>query len=272
MAIEIDSIDTLTRAAQQVAQPATGAEGMTSGYDPSLQDFITQTQQTIEELQERADSQETIVWVLAVVAIAALALAVYTFVTAKQLKASKEIDEANNNKDVAKESLRKLEQRLTTFIKEANDELTNRLETTKSELLTLIDGKVDKGATSVYTAAPKPDATPSPCADRKEEPKANKKYFTLQEAAGQLTVKERNLKDDDSKGWFVMEIDGSSAKYDINQRMVSDILSDQAVLRLCANDFEANASAKNIKTLAKGTMRKDGQQWVVTNKITIELV
>ena len=97
------------------------------------------------------------------------------------------------------------------------------------------------------------------------------KYFMLQESNGQMLVRDRNLKSEPN-GWFSMEINGNRATYDINPKMVSVILADIATLKLCAKDFETKPNAKGIQTVKKGTMQREGQAWVVTDKISIKLV
>lgn len=101
--------------------------------------------------------------------------------------------------------------------------------------------------------------------------KIENKYFMLQELNGQLLVRDRNLKTDPI-GWFVMEIQGERATYDINPKMIPSILADLSTMRLCANDFESKPNASSIRTVKKGVLRKEGQSWVVTEKITITLV
>lgn len=97
------------------------------------------------------------------------------------------------------------------------------------------------------------------------------KYFMLQESHGQLMVRDRNLKSEPN-AWFSMEINGNRASYDINPKMIPVIMGDIATLKLCANNFEVKPNASSIKTLKKGTLQREGQTWVVTEKISIKLV
>lgn len=102
------------------------------------------------------------------------------------------------------------------------------------------------------------------------------KYFSLsQNTDGTLFVAERKLKDDSSKSWFYMSLapGQAEAEFYINEQVTDSILADIPTLRLCTgNAFDARPQASRIRVSKPGKIRKEGQYWMVTEKIEIELI
>lgn len=103
-----------------------------------------------------------------------------------------------------------------------------------------------------------------------QSPKETVKYFMLTEQGGKSFARERNLKDEPIS-WFCMKINGNKASYDINRKVLNDILSDIATLQMCTKEFEMKQNARDIVTVRPGTMEKVGSDWVVIDKLTIKL-
>ena len=248
--------------------------GQNASVVPNNTVGIEELQNTVQTLKEQVETQQTILWVL--IGLFVLYI-IYTFISSRRnQQVQQTTDETQDDR------LAKLERRLELKINNANSALEQKMKGMVDDVKeqATIKAQSTPHQAQGYSAFIR-DVSGSHgrmSQEQKHEipyssvPKNNIKYFTPQESGGQLSVKERNLKDDGSRSWFVMDINGDAATYDINKQVTEDILADQSVLRICANEFEPNASARDIKTIKKGTLRKEGQSWIVTQKITIELV
>ena len=248
--------------------------GQNASVVPNNTVGIEELQNTVQTLKEQIETQQTILWVL--IGLFVLYI-IYTFISSRRNQ-----QEQQTTDDTQDDRLATLEKKLEIKINRANSALEQKMKGMVDDVKEQATIKAQstphhaqgyselvrewKESHGRIAQEQKRDIPYSPA------PKNNIKYFTPQESGGQLSVKERNLKDDGSRSWFVMAINGDMATYDINKQVAEDILADQSVLRICANEFEPNASARDIKTIKKGTLRKEGQSWIVTEKITIELV
>lgn len=252
-----EKADSIVQVATSGSQPL---DSLTTKIQALLQDSIASTRQ-VEELQGQVDTLQTTVTALCVVVIVLIA---GYLLRQKKLKKLQSLTDGKQDDKLA-ELEAKIDQKLNTAASDVNalkgkvNDLTIRAEQTEKPeppTETITYG-------SAHVKVQKEEAP-------REQQQA--KYFTLQESEGRLLVRERNLKNDSSRGWFVMHIDGNSASYDINPNAIPSILADLATLGFFANAFEANANAKGIRTQSKGKLHKNGDCWIVTEKITIELI
>lgn len=225
-----------------------------------LQDGIASTRQ-VEDLQGQIETLQTTVTILCVVVFVLIARYLLRQKELKKLQSQT----GGKQDDKLAELEAKIDQKLSAVASDVN----------------ALKGKVnDLTIRAEQTAKPEPPTETitygsAPVKMQKEEAPRERqqtKYFTPQEIDGRLLVWEYNLKNDSSRGWFVMHIDGDSASYDINPNAIPSILADLVTLGFFANAFEANANAKGIRTQSKGRLRKEKANWIVTEKITIELI
>lgn len=242
----------------------------------SFQIADPQIQNTIQELQKQVATLHLLSYVLLSV-MAVGVIVCYVFVRKQKQK-----QQVTDNSQDCK--LMELERRLNERMNTANNALERQIQDMLSEAESRqfqygqkwhddnVNASTQINRNSEVTINPVKMQFSNTDGQKHVQTNTYIKYFSLQETGGKLSVRERNLKDDASRSWFVMYIEGDNATYDINKQVTDAILSDQAVLRVCAQDFEPNPDARSIKTLAKGTLRKEGQVWLVTRKIVIELI
>lgn len=232
---------------------------------------IPQSSQRIDELEAKCEKLERTIKKdhrhIVFLFIALIAVIAGTFLMNRKWKnIQAEIDSRQNQQ--LRDLKREIDKQLSAGSSKIQQEMDNLRRANTAKTVSQPSGQPQT------TPSPSNDTqrTPTPATQpQKETAKSSCKYFMLQESNGQMFVRDRNLKSEPS-GWFAMEISGDRASYDINPKMTSTILADIATLKLCANNFETNPNATSIKTVKKGTLKRDGQSWVVTDKITIKLV
>lgn len=70
---------------------------------------------------------------------------------------------------------------------------------------------------------------------------------------------------------FVFSPNMEAGEYDIANTCRQDLLKDISIIRPYVQDFETVINPTKITTLSKGKLRKKGMQWVVTEKVKIEI-
>lgn len=228
---------------------------------------VTGLQEQVEALQSQVDSQQLLIWALA--ALLAL-LIIGLVVTMRKINKSQSIVDRSQDK-----KLQELERRLNERVHDATSDvksLKNKLD--DLETATNVAKETYFESRSGYKGNQAEQTSNHQESDNRttSKPESNLKYFIPQEMNGQLIVKDRNLKAENSRSWFIMNISGNTATYDINPLAQSSMLSDIMTLSMCVNGFEPKPNARSIRTLSKGSMRKHGDSWIVTEKLTIELV
>ena len=234
--------------------------------------MIDEFQQRISEMQGQIDCLRLWLWFLTFVIIG---LVVGLVLYKKKLKRYQtQRDEEQDDK------LLVLEKKFGQLLQKATGDMRSKIDQLETQT-TNINASIKEVNTRVAQSKNEPKAEKGgiDTNHRDVNVSANKtttqdvvKYFTPQEVDGQLIVRERNLKDDNSRGWFKIVIKGEQAIYDINPNAVSALLSDQMTLSLCTKKFEPNPKATRIRTEHPGKLYKEGSIWVISEKISIELL
>lgn len=240
---------------------------------PQMQAQIEAMQEQLDDLYSDVRKAKRRSGILFVVVIA-LGAAGYVFINnLKKSQEERDVEQDRKLKELAKKLNKTLEDTSSALdrkVKDLQDDNARMAAQQKQQASANNAQKTNQSDPSSHTAGNSSSNDNKVKQQPAQQPKSVVKYFMLNEIGGRLLARERNLKDD-PVSWFRMEINGNRATYDINRKMLGEILSDMATLRICTKDFESKSGARDIVTQKQGTMEKTGTDWIVTEKLAIKL-
>ena len=96
--------------------------------------------------------------------------------------------------------------------------------------------------------------------------------FAVGESTDTLTIENRDLNDDPT-AWFKFDVSaGDKATYTINPNCVDEMLGDLEQLKLFTEDFIVPNSPTRIEEVNKGTLTKNGREWIVKKRLEVRVV
>jgi len=244
-------------------------------------DNLSEMTEKLETLGAQVEAQQFFIYIL--FGILAIFLLAAFFLVKRFVALQYETDKKQNDRLV------KIENHFNVKVKENNGDLISLNEEfqalkKKLEKITVVSQVHSARPESIYPSSAlsqKPESNPYQQRSTVSEAYTNVasstpvniiKYFSLQEGQGNsLSVLERHLVDDSSMAWFKMNITGNTATFEINQNAVRNILADIPQLHRYALPFDSVQNPSRVETVRVGQMRKDGKNWIVTEKITVKL-
>lgn len=98
--------------------------------------------------------------------------------------------------------------------------------------------------------------------------------FAQVEATGRICVERRDLTEDASGKWFVVNINpgGNTATYTINENLKHEMLAELGQMELFANIQSRVNNPTDIQVVSPGKLKLEDKMWVDTAKLIINLI